>query len=146
VKAIEIKGEAAVGGHTVKLEKGATYRISVNAEGFDPTVQVRGQFGVISSTEGYERKANLIFTATESRDADVVVSVAPRGDIDQGAHKYTIHIERAEFSTEKKAQQPLKLDEQTHRLEAGRHYTVTVKSHDFAPQVCILDGPKTVAQ
>ncbi len=147
-KPIELKGEAKRNAHAYKLERGATYRLTVKAEGFVPILHLADKFGPISSAfnDAGQNHASLVFSSRETMEYQLIVEFDPLARIEKGPHTYTITIEKANFAAEKDIKDPLKINAQTVKMVAGKIYAITVKALNFEPDIRIIDGAKVVAQ
>ena len=143
-RAVEFKGIIKLSSHSAKLEKGATYRITVKAEGFEPTLRIMGDFGSIANTTGNDSTAHLIFTPFETRDYKLVVDFNTYGKIEKKANSYVLTVEKAKFEADTNFKDPLKLNETTIKMAAGKIYAVSVTAKDFHPAVPIVLGDKSV--
>jgi hypothetical protein len=144
-KPVEFKGEAKVNAHPYKMEKGATYRITAQADGFEPVLMIRNASRVVAAVEGVKGEARLVYTAAESREHEIRVEFSATGKIDKGPSTYTVVVERAQFAAEKKVKEPLALNEQTVKMSRGKFYAITVRSKGFAADVRIALGTKILA-
>ncbi|MCI0683313.1 MAG: hypothetical protein L0Y71_14515 [Gemmataceae bacterium] len=142
---VEFKGTAKLSAHTYRLLKGATYRVTVQADGFVPELAVVDDLGVLTGAAGdLAGAAQLVFTSPETRDYRFLVTFSAL-KLKKGENRYVLTIEKASFATETSFKDPLKLNEHTRTLTANRLYNIAVTSYDFEPDIRILDGDKTVA-
>src|SRR5262249_43564248 len=88
----------------------------------------------------------MIFTPTETRDYQLIVTFTPSEITNAGDRPYTLLVERATFATENKSQAPFKVEEQILNLKEGKPYSIVVKSREFYPLLTLYDGEKFLAQ
>jgi S1-C subfamily serine protease len=146
--AVTLQGEFKSGSHAVMMEMDNVYRITVKAEGFTPDVQVDGriQNAVAIASRGSSHEIQFLFTPKQSKEQRVQVAPYPGMVLADGAHPYTLSIDRANFATETTIQeQPLRLNEHVKRFEAGKVYNVTVRAKNFEPDVQVADARKSIA-
>jgi hypothetical protein len=160
-----IKGEAKVSVHSIKMRKGAMYRITVRGDGFTPQIWIQGEnvapvvpVGTLAGNPAGAALLNpslprtpssvaqRIFTAAETKAYEIKVDYAPSNETQRGPLVYTITVERAVFQPQVNLRESrLEISEHEKKLEQGKTYGITVSGTGFAPEVQIMDGNRSVA-
>jgi hypothetical protein len=143
-----IKGKAKVNAFTFKMEKGNAYRIRVEAEGFTPVVDVMDDLGSIANNFGNGKTAEVIFSPTKTFDYHIMVAPTVFAEVEDGKNKFTVIVEKAQFTVEKKEEKPLGQSIYRYKMEKGKIYFVTVKSTALKPEVRLItaDGQTEVKE
>ena len=142
----EFKGEAKLSIHKIKMEKGNTYRLSVTATDFEPTLQIFNKSGPVTQSSARGNEAQLIFTPSATEEYQVRVDRSAESKVGAEPKPYTLTVEKATFAQESAAKDQLKVNEHSANFKADKVYFVTVKGKDFSPTFLILDGDKVVAR
>jgi hypothetical protein len=160
----EIKGEAKISVHSIKMRKGTTYRVTVRGDGFTPQIWIQGDnatavpAGALAVNpagaallnpilpRGPSNVARRIFTAAETKAYDIKVDYSPSSEAQKGPLVYTFTVERAVFQPQVNLKESrLEISEHGNKLEQGKTYGITVTGTGFAPEVQIMDGSRSVA-
>lgn len=134
-------GQRRYDSHPLRLEAGQRYRISVDAEAFDPLAELyrpgRAEPVARDDDSGPGVNARIAYTPTES--GDYVLRVTAFSAEGRGAYTAALALQRPQAPPRPGAEagagrlEDGEYDQYAIRLEAGRRYRISVDSADFDP-------------
>jgi hypothetical protein len=152
---VQLKGDAKMSVHPLKMEQGSTYRLTVKAHGFLPEISIDGQHNTSAvgpsnagvnpgqqPVPGAEKTSSVIFVPPQTREYQIKVGHLPTADVAQGPLPYTLTVERAPGAFKpvaRPANTKLEVSEISKRFEQGKTYSIAITGKGFAPIVQIMN-------